>query len=198
MNRQQRRKLEREKKKKEHRNVDEVDTDEYFEGEVSMDIPSILYESRKHDFTDIELHPFELLLVLWQDTSSVHHNQLYTLYKENNLTITEIQIFLGRFFIDSSGKPMSNRRLEKVKDYININVTALAENVSYHEMHLRFGSEYASKNFEYTSADIIAKVLSLQVTEVNNAIDRINDLSLEWKWYNLMKDHISRILNYNM
>ena len=199
MNRQQRRKLEREKKKNEHHNVDEVDTDEYFAGEVSLDIPSILYEWHKHDFTDIELHPFELMLFLWQDTSSVHHNQLYTLYKENNLTITEIQIFLGRFFIDPSGKPMSNRRLEKVKDYININVTAVTENRSYHEMQdllkdLRLGSECASKDFEYTSADIIAKVLSLEVTEVNNAIDRINNLSLEWKWYNLMNDHVFKML----
>ena len=97
---------------------------------------------------------------------------------------------------------MSNDRLEKVKDYININAVAVMENRSYHEtrdalkeLNEKFGSKRAPKNFEYTSADIIAKVLSLQVTEVNNAIDRINDLSLEWKWYNLMNDHVAKMLN---
>ena len=199
MNRQQRRKLEREKKN-EHHNIDKTDTDEHFAGKVSLDIPSILYEWHKHDFTEPEeLHPFELMLFLWQNTSSVHHNQLYTLYKENNLTITEILIFLGRFFIDPSGEPMSNRRLEQVKDYININATAVIGNKSYYETQdllkdVKLNSEHAPKHFEYASADIIAKVLSLQVTEVNNAIDRINDLSLEWKWYNLMTDHVSKIL----
>ena len=197
MNRQQRRKLERKKEK--HHNIDEADTDEYLGGEVSLDIPSILYNWHKHDWTDLELHPFELMLYLWQDTPSIHHNQLYTLYKENNLTITEILVFLGRFFIDPSGKPMSNHTLEKVQDYININATAVTENKSYSEMRdllksLRLNSEGAPENFEYTSADIIAKVLSLQVTEVNNAIDRINDLSLEWKWYNLMNDYASKML----
>ena len=197
MNRQQRRKLERGKKK--HHNIDEVDTDECLIGEVSLDIPSILYEWHKHDWTDEELHPFELMLYLWQETPSIHHNQLYTLYKENNLTITEIQVFLGRFFIDPSGKPMSNHALEKVKDYININATAVTENKSYPEMrdllkNLGFSSEGPPENFEYASADIIAKVLSLQVTEVSNAIDRINDLSLEWKWYNLMNDYVFKML----
>lgn len=194
MNWQQRRKLERQEKKKEHHNIDEADTGEHFGGKVSMDIPSILYEWHK---TGLELHTFELMLILWEGTSSVHHNQLYTLYKENNLTVPEIQIFLGRFFIDPSGQPLSNRRLEKVKDYININATAVRENRSYHEMRdllKELGSERAPKNFEYTSANIIAKVLSLQVAEVNNAIDRINNLSLEWKWYNLMNHHALKML----
>lgn len=189
MNRQQRRKLEREKKKKEHHNIDE-----YIEGAVSMDIPNILYEWHQHDFTDLELNPFELILVLWKDTPSVHHNQLFTLYKENNLTVTEIQVFLGRFFIDPLGKPMSNHTLTKVQDYININVASMVENKSYHEMQDKIAdiianTELGPETFKYTPADIIAKVLFLPVTEVNNAIKRINDLSLEWKWYNLMKDH---------
>ena len=38
MNRQQRRQLERQKKGKKHHNIDEADNDEYFAGEVSMDI----------------------------------------------------------------------------------------------------------------------------------------------------------------
>ena len=199
MNRQQRRKLERQKKKAERHNFDAFDDGEYFAGEVSLDIPGILYEWHTLDFTDGELHPFESMLILWEGTSSIHHNQLYTLYKENNLTITEIQIFLGRFFIDPSGEPMSNHKLEKVKDYININTTAVTENRSYDEMKnlltdLKLGSENASNNFEYASADVIAKVLSLQVTEVKSAIDRINDLSLEWKWYNLMNDRVFKIL----
>lgn len=202
MNRQQRRKLEREKKKKEHHNIDETDIDEYFEGEVSMDIPNILYEWHQHDFTDLELNPFELILLLWKDTSSIHHNQLFTLYKENNLTITEIQVFLGRFFIDPSGKPMSNRTLAKVKDYININVVSMVDNKSYHETRDKLAgmipnTERGPETFKYTPADIIAKVLFLPVTEINNAIKRINDLSLEWKWYNLMKDHAANKVGHS-